>query len=418
MPMAAPGADLFDSALNGSYITDQSVSYERRRLAGASVLSRLSMPQELSLPARPGLLLAALTAVLLLGCSKPAPEPEPERAVRTLVVAGDSAGLTHEYAAELRARTESRLSFRVGGKLLERRVGLGDTVRPGQLLARLDAQDLQLAQDAARAAMNAARVNRDQAGADYKRFIDLHQQGFISAAELERRDAAFKAAQAQLDQAKAQASAQGNQSGYAQLTADAAGVVTAVYAEPGMVVGAGTPVLQLAHDGPRDAVFSVPEQMIASLRAAAGRPGALTLRLWGSDQPAQAVQLREVAAAADPTTRTFLVKADAGKIDARLGQTATVSLELPKQERVIKLPLSAVLEQQGRTAVWLLDGASMTLKLQPIQIGGAEGNEVMVTGGLQAGQEVVTAGVHVLTAGQKVRRYVAPAAPAAKAASR
>ena len=367
-------------------------------------------------PVRPGSLLAAALALSLLACGKPEPAPEPERAVRTQVVAGDSAGLVHEYAAELRARTESRLSFRVSGKLLERRVGLGDVVRPGQVLARLDAQDLKLAQEAAAAAMSAARVNRDQAGADYKRFIELHQQGFISAAELERRDAAFKAAQAQLDQAKAQASAQSNQSAYAQLTADVGGVITAVYAEPGMVLAAGSPVLQLAHDGPRDVVFSVPEHLIASLRAAAGRPGALTVMLWGGDQPAQAIQLREVAAAADPATRTFLVKADAGKLDARLGQTATVSLALPRQEQAIKLPLSAVLEQQGKTSVWVLDGKSMTVRLQPIQVAGAEGNEVLVGGGLSPGQEVVTAGVHVLTPGQKVKRYVSPAA--APAASR
>lgn len=367
-------------------------------------------------PARPGFLLAAVAVVAaaaLSACGKSAPAPEPERAVRTQVVADGSAGLVHEYAAELRARTESRLSFRVGGKLLERRVGLGDVVKPGQALARLDAQDLKLAQDAAAAAMSAARVNRDQAGADYKRFIELHQQGFISAAELERRDAAFKAAQAQLDQAKAQASAQSNQSAYAQLSADAAGVVTAVYAEPGMVVAAGSPVLQLAHDGPRDVVFSVPEHLIASLRAAAARPGALKVRLWGDTAEPQAITLREVSAAADPTTRTFLVKADAGKLDARLGQTATVLLELPKQAQVIKLPLAAVLEQQGKTSVWLLDGKSMTVRLQPIQVAGAEGNEVVVAGGLAPGQEVVTAGVHVLTPGLKVKRYVEPAAAAA-----
>lgn len=367
-------------------------------------------------PARPGFLLAAVAVVAaaaLSACGKSAPAPEPERAVRTQVVADGSAGLVHEYAAELRARTESRLSFRVGGKLLERRVGLGDVVKPGQALARLDAQDLKLAQDAAAAAMNAARVNRDQAGADYKRFIELHQQGFISAAELERRDAAFKAAQAQLDQAKAQASAQSNQSAYAQLSADAAGVITAVYAEPGMVVAAGSPVLQLAHDGPRDVVFSVPEHLIASLRAAAARPGALKVRLWGDTAEPQVITLREVSAAADPTTRTFLVKADAGKLDARLGQTATVLLELPKQAQVIKLPLAAVLEQQGKTSVWLLDGKSMTVRLQPIQVAGAEGNEVVVAGGLAPGQEVVTAGVHVLTPGLKVKRYVEPAAAAA-----
>lgn len=372
------------------------------------------MPHVLS-PARSGMLLAASAALLsmLAACGKKEAAPEPVRAVRTQVVAGESAGQVLEYAAELRARTESRLSFRVGGKLLERRANLGDVVKPGQLLARLDGQDLQLAQEAARAAMNAARVNRDQSGADYKRFIDLHQQGFISSAELERRDAAFKAAQAQLDQAKAQANVQGNQSDYALLRADAPGVITSVLAEPGMVVGAGTPVLQLAHDGPRDVVFSVPEHLIGRLREAAARPGALTVRLWGSDQAPLPVQLREVSAAADPTTRTFLVKADAGKLDARLGQTATVSLALPKQDKLIKLPLTAVLEQQGKTSVWVLDPQSMSLKLQPVQVSGAENNEVLVAGGLKPGQEVVTAGVHVLTPGQKVTRYVAPAAAAA-----
>lgn len=357
--------------------------------------------------------LSVALILMLAGCSRQSAPPEPERAVRTLRVTQESSGPVLEYAAELRARTESRLAFRVGGKLQERRVNLGDVVQAGQVLARLDAQDLVLAQEAARAAMNAARVSRDQAGADYKRFIDLHQQGFISAAELERRDAAFKAAQAQLDQAKAQASVQSNQSDYAQLRADAPGVITGVLAEPGMVVGAGTPVLQLAHDGPRDVVFSVPEQMVGRLREAAARSGALTVRLWGSDQPAQAIRLREVSAAADPATRTFLVKADAGKLDARLGQTATVRLELPKQHNFIKLPLSAVLEQQGKSSVWVLDGQSMTVKLQPIQLQGAEGNEVLVAAGLKPGEEVVTAGVHVLTSGQKVSRYVAPAAAAA-----
>lgn len=360
--------------------------------------------------------LSVALLLMLLGCGRQSAPPEPVRAVRTQVVTQESSGPVLEYAAELRARTESRLAFRVGGKLQERRVSLGDVVKPGQVLARLDAQDLMLAQEAARAAMNAARVNRDQAGADYKRFIDLHQQGFISAAELERRDAVFKAAQAQLDQAKAQATVQSNQSDYAQLRADAAGVITGVLAEPGMVVGAGAPVLQLAHDGPRDVVFSVPEQMVGRLREAAGRPGALSVRLWGGEQGAQAIQLREVSAAADPATRTFLVKADAGKLDARLGQTATVRLELPKQHNLIKLPLSSVLEQQGKTSVWVLDAKSMTVRLQAIRLQGAEGNEVLVAEGLSPGQEVVTAGVHVLTPGQKVSRYAAPAA--APAASR
>ena len=166
-----------------------------------------------------------------------------------------------------------------------------------QVLARVDAQDLKLAEAAATAGVAAARTNRDQAGADYKRFVDLQRQGFISAAELERRDSAFKAAQAQLDQAKAQADVQGNQAGYAQLVADGAGVVTGVDAEPGQVLAAGTPVVRVALDGPRDIVFSVPEDQVARVKAAASLPGALKVRLWGGDKT-WPLKLREVAAAA------------------------------------------------------------------------------------------------------------------------
>ncbi len=369
------------------------------------------------------LLLATLLPALLSGCGKQPAAPEPERAVRTQVVGASNASATHEYAAEVRARIESRLSFRVSGKLLSRDVNLGDTVKPGQVLARLDAQDLKLAEAAASAAVAAARTNRDQAGQDYKRFVDLQRQGFISAAELERRDSAFKAAQAQLEQAKAQADVQSNQAAYAQLRADGAGVVTNIYADPGQVLAAGTPVISVALDGPRDVVFSVPEDQIARVKAAAAQAGALTLRLWGSDKTAP-LTLREVAGAADPVTRTFLVKADAGKLALSPGQSATVVLALPQVAGVIKLPLSAVLEQGGKTSVWVLDGGSMTVKPAAVTVAGAEGNEVVIAGGLTPGQEVVVAGVHVLSPGQKVKRYVppraanAPATSAAPAASR
>lgn len=362
----------------------------------------------------PPLFAAALLAILLTGCGKQPAAPEPERAVRTQVVTAGTASTSQEYAAEVKARVESRLSFRVAGKLLSRAANLGDTVKAGEVLARIDAQDLKLAAAAATAAVAAARTSRDQAGADYKRFVDLQRQGFISAAELERRDSAFKAAQAQLEQAKAQADVQGNQAAYAQLVADGPGVVTGVDAEPGQVLAAGTPVLRVALDGPRDIVFSVPEDQIARIKAAASQPGALKVRLWGGTQT-HALKLREVAAAADPVTRTFLIKADAGKLDVKVGQSATVVLDLPATSGVMKLPLSAVMQQAGKTSVWVLDTASMTVKPVAVQVGGAEGNEVVIAGGLAAGQEVVVAGVHVLNPGQKVKRYVPPRTPASPA---
>lgn len=358
--------------------------------------------------------LAALALLsLLAACSPPPPAAEPVRAVRTMTVGADVAAGQHEYAAEVRARTESRLGFRVGGKMVERAAEPGQRVRAGMVLARLDPQDLKLAQAAASAATQAAQVNAELAEADLRRYRDLHAQGFISAVELDRRESAARAARATLDQARAQAGVQTNQAGYSTLTATADGVITAVEAEPGAVLAAGAPVLRLAHDGPRDAVFAVPETAVNGMRALVGKPGALRVRLWGQTQ-ALPVTVRELAASADAATRTFLVKADLGKADVQLGQTATVLLDLPPQPGVAKLPLTAVAQLEGKTAVWLVDKATMTVRLQPITVAGAEGNAVVVSQGLSPGQIVVTAGVHVLTPGQKIKLYESPLATAAR----
>lgn len=371
---------------------------------------------------RHALLWALGSVVALAACSKGEPAPDPIRAVRTMTVTAQTAGGAYEYAGEVRARTESRLSFRVGGKMVKRLVDLGDTVKAGQLIAQLDPQDLRLGQEAARAAVAAAQVSFEQNAADYKRYKDLRDQGFISSADLERRDTSLKAAKAQLEQAQAQANVQGNQAAYSSLLADAKGVITGVDVEPGMVVSAGMPVVRLAHDGPRDVVFSVPEDKVALIKALAGQPGRFTVRLWGaSGQKALPATIREISAAADAATRTFLVKADLGSAaaadDVRLGQTATVVVELPQVNGVTKLPLSALREEAGKSSVWLVDRSSMTVKPQVVQVAGADGNDAVVTAGLAPGQVVVTAGVHVLNPGQKVKFYVDPGAPSTAAAS-
>lgn len=373
-----------------------------------------------------------LVAAVLTACSRSEAPAEPVRAVRTMTIGTGSATASNEYAAEVRARTESRLGFRVGGKLVKRPVELGEVVKPGQLLAQLDGADLQLAQDAAQAALRAAQANLDQAAVDLKRARELQAQQFVGVAEVDRRETALKAAQAMLEQARAQSSAQGNQAAYTRLLADAAGVITSVEAEPGAVLAAGTPVLRLAQDGPRDVVFSVPEDRLPALRALRGKAGALQVQLWGGDAGAAtplAATVREVAAAADPTTRTFLVKADlvrtdpakadGGRSEVRLGQTATVRVPGAAREGVVRLPLAAVLEQGGRSVVWVLDPQAMTVDTRAVQVAGADARQVIVSAGLAAGAEVVTAGAHALTQGQKVRRYVEPkaAAPVAMPAS-
>lgn len=328
------------------------------------------------------------------------------RAVRTLTVGADSTQGSQEFAAEVRARTESRLGFRVAGRITQRPAEVGQRVRAGQMLAQVDATDLKLTQDAARSAVQAAQANVELGAAELKRYQDLRQQGFISALDLERRETALQAQRSQLQQAQAQASVLGNQAGYSVLAAPASGVVTAVEAEVGAVLAAGTPVVRLAHDGTRDAVFSVPEDNVAGVRQLKGVPGALQVKAWSSSAVMQAT-VREIAAAADPSTRTFLVKAELPSADVQLGQTLTVRISEAPRTGVIRLPLAAVLQQQGQASVWLLDRGTMTVKPQPVVLAAADGNLVVVAQGLSPGQTVVAAGVHTLTAGQKVKLYEA-----------
>lgn len=377
------------------------------------------------MPRTPALALffaAAASLVWLTACTGKQAAPEPVRAVRTVTVQSQTVGGAREYAGEIRARTESTLGFRVAGKMLRRLVDVGDTVQAGQTLAQIDPRDLALAQDAARAQLNAAEARYNQATADLRRFKELRDQGFIGAAEFDRRSTESTSARAQRDQARAQAKAQVNQAAYAALIADANGVVTQVDAEPGAVLAAGTPVLRVARDGPRDVVFSVPEDQVDQLKAQAAQPAAFKVRLWGVGGAQRDARVREIAASADPATRTFLVKADlldagagAGAVSAnrsvvRLGQTATVTMQLPPSDGMTKLPLSALKEDGGRTVVWLVEPTTMTVRTQAVQLGAADGNEAVITGGLKPGAVVVSAGVHVLSAGQKVTFYRDPSA--------
>jgi multidrug efflux system membrane fusion protein len=365
----------------------------------------------------------ALAALLttLLACSKSEAPPAPLRAVKLITVSGTDLVVGGEFSAEVRARVESRLGFRVGGKLVQRPVEVGQRVAVGQLLALIDAQDFQLAAQAAQAQVSAAQSQRDLAAAEFKRFEALKVQNFISGAELERREAGLKSAEAALNQAKAQAQAQGNQAGYARLTASHAGVITAIEAEAGQVVSAGQPIVRLAHDGPRDAVFAVSEQLALGLKIGQS----MTATLLSTGQPLKG-KIRELGASADPVTRTYTVKL-ALQAGERLPLGATLNVRAPGLSgaavSAIKLPTSALRQEGQGTAVWVLDEATMTVNSQAVQLGPVDGNEVVVSSGLQPGQRVVSAGAHVLSPGEKVTVYgaapvSAPASvPAASAAA-
>jgi RND family efflux transporter MFP subunit len=362
----------------------------------------------------------AVFLTTLAACSKKEAPQEPLRSVKLLTVAGTDLNITGDYSGEVRAQVESRLGFQVAGKLVQRPAEQGQRVTAGQLLALIDAKDYQLSAQAAAAQVVSAQSQRDLALADFKRFEALKAQNFISGAELERREANLKAADAQLNQAKAQAQAQTNQAGYARLTASQSGVITGVDAEVGQVVSAGQPVVRLAHDGPRDAVFAVPEAMALTLKV--GQKMKATLVSTGQTLQGK---VRELAASADPVTRTYAVKlALEGSERLPLGSTVNVqALQLPgSQAGVIKLPTSALRQEGAGTAVWVLDAASMTVLSQSVQVGMVDGNEVVITSGLQPGQQVVSAGVHLLSPGQKVTIYnatgkAASASPASASVS-
>jgi membrane fusion protein, multidrug efflux system len=346
---------------------------------------------------------AALALSLLAGCSKPAPAEDPVRAVKLLTLADTPAEAVTEFSGEIRPRVETRLSFRVAGKITARPVGVGDRVRRGQVLAEVDPQDYRLAVSAV--------TQRDLAQADLAHFAALKSQGFISGAELERREATLKAAQAAVDQAQTGVNTQTNQASYTRLIATENGVVVGVDAEPGQVVAAGTPVLRVAQDGPRDAVFVAPEQLVGDIRMGS----AVQVRQWAGGEPVQG-RVREVAAAADPVTRTFAVRvALAPSVTWPLGATVVVKPQAVQMggTPVLRIPSSALLQASGQSKVWLFDPATQTVQATPVEVAGADGNWVVLAGGLRPGQQIVSAGVHVLQPGQKVTVYQAPGTAAA-----
>jgi RND family efflux transporter MFP subunit len=345
-------------------------------------------------------LLWIAAATGLLACS-PAPNVQaPVRAVKVIEVGKSSLSSRSEFAGEVRAKVESRLGFRVAGKLIARHVELGQRVKAGQLLAEIDAQDYRLSQDSARAQVQSAQSSRDLAAADYKRYKELRDKEFISGAELQHKETLLKTAQAQLDQAQAQLAAQGNQLSYSKLFADKAGVITGLDAEVGQVVSPGMHVMRLAQDGPRDVVFAVPEDKVSSLKLGQS----VKVKAWGGEQLASA-KLNEMSASADPVTRTFAIKAALQDMRVPLGSTATVILDGEPVTAAMLLPTSAIRQEAGKTSVWVLDPASMTVRSQVVEVSGVQDNAVTVSGGLQPGQQVVAAGVHVLSPGQKVTYF-------------
>ena len=244
------------------------------------------------------------------------------------------------------------------------------------------------------------------AQADFKRHQNLRAQNFVSQAVLDAKQSALKASQANVDAARAALRGQSNQAGYASLASDVDGVVTAIDAEVGQVVAAGAPVVRVARTIEKDVVIGIPEDRVGQLR----KVGSVTVRLWADRDRAIPGKIREVSPVADPATRTYTVKvALPPSLDVRLGMTATVELMTGAANTdALRVPLSALVQDKGATAVWVVENNAV--QLRPVTLAGQSGNDLLVGGGVQPGQVVVTAGVHLLKPGQKVRILTADVA--------
>jgi RND family efflux transporter MFP subunit len=344
--------------------------------------------------------LVAASALALLGaCSKQADKTEDIRPVRAISLVSSDVDVNAEFSGEVKARVESRLGFRVGGKIVSRKVDAGSLVKKGQVLMQLDPQDLQLSQAQALANLRAAETNRDLAKAELQRYQELRSKSFVSQAVLDAKESTYKAAQANVDAAQAGYRGQSNQAGYASLLADVDGVVTAVNAEIGQVVTAGTPVVNVAKSGEKEIVIGIPEDKVDSLR----RVPDVQVRLWADPKNHVLGKIREISPVADPSTRTYTVKVSIpdSLAEAKLGMTAVVQFASKTPTPQIKVPLTALFYEKKATSVWIVEQGAV--KLVPVTIGGVAGNDIVLAAGVKAGQTVVTAGVNLLKPGQKVK---------------
>ncbi|MBK8535521.1 MAG: efflux RND transporter periplasmic adaptor subunit [Candidatus Competibacteraceae bacterium] len=346
--------------------------------------------------------LSALMILALLTACKPVEEPEPEpiRPVRVTTVESREGGETASLTGQVEAREEVNLSFRVGGRMIERSVNVGDRVRAGQVVARLESETPRNALRSARAELTAVRARLVEAQNNFERQRPLMDRGFITRTMFDQAEQAYRTARAQVDSVQAQVNIAETQLGYADLISDSSGTVTARRAEPGEVVAAGQPIVQLAREGGRDAVFDVPARIIETAPA-----NAEVVVVLSSDPKVRTTgRVREVAPQADPVTRTFKVRIGLNDPPAamRLGSTVTGSVQLGAGSG-IEIPASALTSANQRPAVWVLDPASNTVSLRNIEILRYGLAQVAVAEGLQPGDIVVTAGVQTLRPGQQVR---------------
>ena len=351
---------------------------------------------------RAAAMVAVLGAVALLPACQRAQEAPPAeiRPVRAITVGERSGGDSVALTGTVQAQTEVNLSFRVDGRMVERTVQVGDVVRPGQVIARLDPQNEESALQAAKAQSSATQARLVEARNNFARMKDLITDNSVSRASYDQAEAMLRTAESAVESAQSQVALAQNRLNYTTLASEVAGVVTLAGPEPGEVVGAGRMIVQVARDGARDAVFDVPGRV----KDAAPANPRISVVLTGDPKVTATGTVREVAPRADPITGTFRVKVRLADPPPamRLGATVTGRMALAAAP-AIEVPPSAVTRADGRAAVWVVDPKSGTVASRPIEIRSSDPNRVEVASGLKPGDVVVTAGVHALRPGQKVR---------------
>jgi multidrug efflux system membrane fusion protein len=348
-----------------------------------------------------GVFLIALMTTL--GCTHQDEQPRQiSRPVKVARIVDQGDGVM-SFAGEVRARYETTLAFRVSGKMIHRPVEVGDRVHKGQRVARLDSTDYQLGTDALNAQLKSAQAERDFAREDLTRYRELLNERVISPAEFDRHNTAYITARERVVSLDAQLAQATNQLHYTDLLADRDGMVTAVEVETGQVVAAGQPVVKLARLDEKEIHIDIPEQRVAEIDL----HQMVNVTLWADGSRRLTARIREIAAAADPASRTYRVKATLleGLDEARLGKTATVWIPVTTSPR-LAVPLSAIFTPQnepGRPRVWLVDEGAGTVRSVPVQLGESLDGEHIIVAGVVPGQLVVSAGVQRLAEGQAVR---------------
>jgi RND family efflux transporter MFP subunit len=325
-------------------------------------------------------------------------DPRQEAPIVRLVTPALVTGPERAFTGIIGARVQSNLGFRVAGKIIERLVNVGQQVKAGQPLMRIDDIDLRLALTAKRNAVVAARASFVQLEADERRYASLVNQGWVSRQRYEQAKAALDTAEAQLAAAEAEARVAENEATYSVLVADADGTVVETLGEPGQVVSAGQTVVRLAQSGPREAVVALPE----TIRPAIGSVAEASV--YGGDGRRYKAYLRQLSDSADAQTRTYEARyvLDGGAAAAPLGATVTIRLASQPTQPEIQVPLGAVLDDGGKTGVWVLDNATSTVHFRSVKLVRVT-NETAVVSGLISGDRVVAIGAHLLREGARVR---------------